>query len=177
MQIAIAGSEAQRPFGDPPRNLKNQRSDVVSCPKTRKKKIALSYIVFAIVAASKPHRDLKTAPLPHSLTVASKPHRDLKTAPRPHSLTAALKAHRGLKPAPRPQNLTGTSKPHRDLKTSPGPQGRGSQSIHHREHHPLHRPPKRQIDLNCNALLGEPCAQAQVYSPKAASHVAVVRNG
>jgi hypothetical protein len=50
MQIAIAGSEAQRPFGDPPRNLKNQRSDVVSCPKTRKKKIALSYIVFAIVA-------------------------------------------------------------------------------------------------------------------------------
>jgi hypothetical protein len=45
---------------------------------------------------------------------------------------------------------------------------RDSQSIHHREHHPPRRPPQRQIDLNCNALLGEPCAQVQVYFPKAA---------
>jgi hypothetical protein len=50
---------------------------------------------------------------------------------------------------------------------------RDSQSIHHREHHPPRRPSQRQIDLNCNALLGEPCAQVQVYSPKAASHLAV----
>jgi hypothetical protein len=40
--------------------------------------------------------------------------------------------------------------------------------VHHREHHPLCHPPQRQIDLNCNALLGEPCTQVQVYSPKAA---------
>jgi hypothetical protein len=38
MRIAIAGSEAQRPFGDAPGDLKNQRFDVDSCPKTRKKK-------------------------------------------------------------------------------------------------------------------------------------------
>jgi hypothetical protein len=32
------------------------------------------------------------------------------------------------------------------------------------------RPPQRQTDLKCNAILGEPCAQVQVDSPKAASH-------
>jgi hypothetical protein len=38
-------------------------------------------------------------------------------------------------------------------------------AIHHREHHPPRHPPQRQIDLNCNASLGEPF-QLSRYTPR-----------
>jgi hypothetical protein len=46
-------------------------------------------------------------------------------------------------------------------------------AIHHREHHPLRRPPPRQIDLNCNKTFLRTLLEVQVYSPKAVSHAAL----
>jgi hypothetical protein len=60
MRIVITGSEAPPPFGDPPGGLKNQRFGVDSCPKSRKKKVALSYFFLTIVAILSPSTTVST---------------------------------------------------------------------------------------------------------------------